>query len=158
VSVYRKMLRLGGYLNLAIALAHLLLPVFVKPIGPLPVPAWAETPTGRVGLYLLAVVVAAFVGVLGLYGLSGGGRIRRLPFLRAGLLFTGALFLGDLVQMAWAVQARSGWQALARPSVVPFGLLGIGLLYTVGTIGLWKELRPARLQENAHTGVELQHR
>jgi hypothetical protein len=32
--------------------------------------------------------------------------------------------------MAWVTQARNGWQALARPSVIPFGLLGIGLLYT----------------------------
>jgi hypothetical protein len=155
VPVFQRMLRLGGYLNLAIALAHLCLPVFVKPTGPLPVPPWAETPTGRVWLYLLAAAIAAFAGVLGLYGLSGAGRIRRLPFLRTGLLVTGALFLGDLVHMAWVAQARNGWQALAHPSPIPFALLGIGLLYTVGTIGLWKELRPKRLREKAHASTGL---
>lgn len=144
MSVYRRMLRVGGYLNLAVAVAHLLVPFAVKPIGPLPAPAWTQSATGRVLLCLAAAGIAAFVGLLGLYGLSGGGRIRRLPFLRTGLLLTGALFLGDLGQMAWTRVGRAGWQGLAHPSIVPFALLGIGLLYTAGTIGLWKELRPAR--------------
>jgi hypothetical protein len=144
MSIYRRMLRLGGYMNIAIAVAHLLVPIAVKPIGPLGLPAWAESWTGRGLLYLLAAGIAAFAGLLGLYGLSGGGRIRKLPFLRTGLLLTGAIFIGDLLNMGWLKLTRQGWQGLARPSVVPFVLICVGLLYLVGTIGLWKELRPAR--------------
>jgi hypothetical protein len=139
MSIYRRLLRLAAYVNFAIAGAHLLIPLAVEPIGPLRKPAWAQ----GVVLYLAVAGVAAGVTLLGLYSLSGGGRIRRLPFLRTVLLLASVVFLADLVDMARVTVSRGGWEALARPSPVPFLLLAMGLLYLVATIGLWKELRPA---------------
>jgi hypothetical protein len=146
MSIFRRMLRLGGYLNLAIAAAHLLVIAAMVPISRvLGHPAWAEGWTGRVRLALMAAGVAAFVGLLGLYGLSGGGRIRKLPFLRTGLLLTGAFFI--------LLVASHGWRSLTRPSVAPLALC-MGLLYLVGTIGLWRELQPTRRCEHKPGGGE----
>jgi hypothetical protein len=135
------MLWIGGWLNILIALAHLFIPILIKPIGPLKAPASVQS-MGTALLCLVVVGISAFVGLLGIYGLSGSGRIRRLPFLRTVLLFTGGIFIGDLIDMAWAVVARQGWHGLLHASIVPFGILAVGLLYIVGTLGLWKELRP----------------
>ncbi len=142
MSIFRRMLWVAGWLNVLIAIAHLFIPLLIKPIGPLSSPASVQH-MGKASFYLLVVGIATFVALLGLYGLSGSGSIRRLPFLRTVLLITGAIFLGDLVHMARAEVIRRGWHALLHPSIAPFGLLAMGLLYTVGTMGLWKELRPA---------------
>ncbi len=140
MSTYRAMLQVGGCLNLLIAVAHLALPFFAKPNGPLTVPAYFEI--HRFVFFLAAAGVAAVAAIFGLYGLSGGGRIRRLPFLRTGLISIGVLFLLNLVDMALKQAARGGWQSVLRPSIAPFALLTIGLLYLVGAIGRWKELQP----------------
>jgi hypothetical protein len=142
MSAYRAMLQVGGFLNLLVAAAHLALPFFAKPNGPLTVSPYFET--HRLVFFLAAAGIAAVAAIFGLYGLSGGGRIRRLPFLRTGLIFVGVLFLLDLVNMALRQAARGGWQSLSRPSIAPLALLTIGLLYLAGTIGRWKELRPER--------------
>lgn len=150
MSVFQKMLGAGGYLSLAIAAAHLLMIIFLKQICEvLGTPSWiaamlAEGWTGWARLSLMIAGVAAFVMTLGLYGLSGAGRIRRLPLLRTGLFVTAAIFLfraTDMIgEMRAVAQGRvQGWASLAGPSISLFAL-AIGLLYLVGTIGLWHEL------------------
>jgi hypothetical protein len=142
MPVFERMLRVGGYLNLAIAAAHLLLPLVVKPIGPLGVPPRAESWTGRVLLYPLAAGIAAFAALLGLYGLSGGGNIRRLPFLRTVLLLTGAIFLGRPHSHGLAA---GGPRGLAEPGL-PIGRAVRTARHRTaihrGAVRLWNELRP----------------
>lgn len=143
------MLIIGGCANLLVAAGHLVIPFFVQPIGPLSAPAWAQSGTGRFLMYLAAAGVAVLATLAGLYGLSGAGRIRRLPFLRTALVFIGAVFLADLVDMGYKAYRQGGWEVLARPSVAPFVLLSMGLFYLVGAIGLWRELRPPSGPEEA---------
>lgn len=152
---YRKMLGVGGYLNFAIALAHIVLflgmffaldqlnaltgSVGVH-IGP-PSGGWV----GWIKLLLMIAGVAGFVSLLGLYGLSGAGRIRRLPLLRAGLIFTAAIFtfhgvyqiLGKVGKYQALVAGRDVHPLLG---LIPLWKLTIGILYLVGTVGLWKTL------------------
>jgi len=148
MSIFRRMLRLGGYLNIAIAAAHLFMMFMIvarKQIFQALGTPVLEKGWGLVRLQLMIAGVAAFVGLLGLYGLSGGGRIRKLPFLRAWLLLTGAIFIFRATEIIGNIQALaergvSDWHSLTRPSVSLFALC-IGLLYMVGTIGLWKRLQ-----------------
>lgn len=139
MRIYRVMLVLTACVNFLIAAGHLAVPFLVKPIGPLDVPKWAEGPV----LYLVAAGVAAGVTLLGLYSLSGAGRIRRLPFLRTVLILAGVGFLADLGNMGGVAVSRGGWGALAHPGPAPFVLLAMGFLYLAATLGLWNELRPA---------------
>jgi hypothetical protein len=161
------MLRCGGYMNFAIAAAHLFMIVAIKPIcQALGTPVWiaqmfAEGWTGWARLFLMIAGVAAFVGLLGLYGLSGGGRIRRLPFLRTGLLLTAAIFLFQATDVisnfpVLAQHGITGWRIPMQPMVwIALYALGIGLLYLVGAIGLWKELQPTRHREHTQAVGEV---
>jgi hypothetical protein len=139
MSSYQAMLQAGGFLDFLVALGHLALPFITKHYGAIPLPGYFET--HRVVFVLVAAGVAAIAALFGVYGLSGAGRIRRLPFLRTGLVFIGVLFLLDLVNMALTQAARGGWGSLLRPSIAPFAVLTIGLLYLIGAIRRWSELR-----------------
>jgi hypothetical protein len=143
------MLRLGGYMNFVIALAHIVMFFAVRQIATvLGMPVWlgkllAEGWVGWFKFFLQIAGVVAFVSLLGLYGLSGAGRIRRLPLLRTGLLSTGAMFtLLGAPGIIFTVGALVGGSAAPGFPFVPLYTLTLGLLYLVGTIGLWKALAP----------------
>ncbi len=152
---YKTMLRLGGYLNFAVALAHIaLFLAMVFAIDRLnaltgTVGVHIGPPSGGSGgwikLGLMIAAVAGFVSLLGLYALSAAGRIRRLPLLRTGLVFTGVLFtghgvyqiLGKIGKYAALVAGRDVHPLLV---LIPLLKLAIGASYLLGTIGLWKTL------------------
>ncbi len=139
MSIYRGMLRVAACVNFLIAAGHLLVPLMMKPIGPWTAPKWAE---GGL-LYVIAFGVAGGASVLGIYTLSGGGVVRKLPFLRTVLVLAGVGFLTDLVNMGRTAVSRGGWDALSRPGIAPFVLIGMGVFYLVATRGLWNELGPS---------------
>ena len=160
MSTCRVMLRLGGYVMFAIALAHLVMFFAITQVaGVLGMPVWAgkmlaEGWVGWARLFLMIAGVAAFVSLLGLYGLSGAGRIRRLPLLRSGLLCTGAAFLlhglfDDGFGLVWRLGDLGRLAAEGNPRVflglVPLTTLTLGLLYLMGTIGLWSALAPDKV-------------
>lgn len=155
MSSYQRMLRVGGYLNFAVALAHVALFLGMLfaidqlnamtgtlgvHIGP---PSGGSV--GWITLLLMVAGVVGFVCVLGLYGLSGAGRIRRLPLLRTGLIFAAVLFsfhgmyqiLGKVGRYEALAAGRDVHPLLA---LIPLWKLTIGILYLVGTAGLWKTL------------------
>lgn len=130
----KRTLRIAGWSNIAIAAAHA--------IGLI----WAWTFFAAVGIedemrelaaqgaalpYVLTLLTCAVFLVFGLYALSGAGDLRRLPFLRTGLVTVAAIYLcratvyeginavrdGDVTQIAFAVIA-----------------LSIGLCYAYGAI------------------------
>lgn len=170
MSIYQRMLRLGSYLNFAIALAHILLflgMVFAIDrlnavtrtvgvhIGP-PSGGWF----GWTKLLLMIVGVAAFVSILGLYGLSGAGRIRRLPLLRTGLIFTTVIFIlngapKSLGEIAWLEVLVAGRDPRLLLALIPLWQLAIALLYLVGTVGLWRVLQPTRRGESVQGAGEV---
>ncbi len=159
MSGYHRALCVGGYLNFAIGLAHLAvflglffameqLNALTETVGvhiSTPGGGWA----GWIKLLLMIIALAGFVSVLGLYGFSGAGRIRHMPFLRTGLLFTAALFTGH---GAYQILEKFGkYQALIAGKdvhpllgLIPLWKLTIGILYLVGTIGMWKSLAASK--------------
>ena len=157
MSSYRRMLQLGGYLSIAIGLAHVaLFAAMLVAIDQLntvmgALGAHVNPPAGGWWgwgkLLLMIIGVVGFVTTLGLYGLSGAGRIRRMPLLRTGLVGTAALYVGLLAFHAREVLANVAATAAGarlRPLaiVLPLWALALGLSYSVGTIGLWSELAP----------------
>lgn len=92
-----------------------------------------------------ALIVAAILAILGLYGLSGAGVIRRLPLLRLGLLGIGLGFTLYGINLIPQLLALAGVLPAPSPihlrNVVLFSVLLLsGLLYLSGLALGWKDL------------------
>jgi putative oxidoreductase len=90
-------------------------------------------------------IAAVFFVLFGLYGLSGAGRIKRLFLLRLGLVVISAIYV--LRGLMIILELLIIWDILPSYEVVTSqGLissvisLAIGLIYSFGTIGAWREL------------------
>lgn len=98
------MLKLGGYINIAIAIAHI--------VGLL----WAEKMLEITGIgkemaelaqkhsslpYLMTIFVAIVFFIFGLYGLSADNKLRQLPFLKTVIFSIAGIYLfrgiGELI-------------------------------------------------------------
>jgi hypothetical protein len=94
-------------------------------------------------LFVAGETAALLVVVLGLYALSGAGRIRRLPLLRPVLLVTGTLYTlrGMFIIMTVLAVAGVGAGAVV-PEAVGSHLvfLTAGIAYLGGVILNWSEL------------------
>ncbi len=96
-------------------------------------------------LLLSSLAVAVILAVMGLYGLSGAGVIRRLPLLRLGLLGIGLGFtlyginlIPMLLVVAGVVPAPG---AVPLRNVILFAMLLLaGVLYLAGLAAGWKRL------------------
>jgi hypothetical protein len=134
------LLSFGAYANFGVALLHLLL-IFGgdKELRYLGAPIWVlRLCRERYPLYVLLLVAVA--GVFALYALSGAGTMRRLPYLRTGLVAVGALYVlrGLLVipQVAIiAVKFRSDYQHYVQFPVMSLAALCVGLCYLLGVAG-----------------------
>jgi hypothetical protein len=91
---------------------------------------------------LLCMAISAGVSACGLYGLSGAGTLRRLPFLRSVVAATTAIYLlrGLLLISQLPIVVR-------HPSLVRFALfsvisLCVGLVHLLGVIELFKKGHP----------------
>ena len=134
------MLRLGGYINILIALAHILC-LF-----------WAETFFDLTGVgdqmrnhaathpllpYAITVFVAVIFFIFGLYGLSGAGRIKSLPLLKIGVFGIAAVYLlrgvgGIIVNVV--LEPVFLWYHLLFSAIA----FTVGLLYLFGGLKRWK--------------------
>src|SRR5688572_28573255 len=127
------MLTLGGYINLLLAVAHMVDLI------------WADQMFEVTGIEhemrelaeihsslpkLLTVFVAIVFFVFGLYGLSADGKFRRLPFLKWGIFAIAAIYIirgiGELVFDISQQQATP----LAE-TMYSLVALGIGLLFLI---------------------------
>ncbi len=129
-----RALRIGGWTNLAIAAAHVIMLI------------WAWTVFGWVGIehemrelaeqgaalpYILTLITAGFFLVFGLYALSGAGDLRRLPLLRPVLVLIAVIYLlratlaGGIADVLAGDVKRSVFAAIA---------LLIGLCYASGAV------------------------
>ncbi|MFR9165927.1 MAG: hypothetical protein ACLVKO_06820 [Dysgonomonas sp.] len=134
------MLKLGAYINFLIAAAHI--------IGLF----WAQQMFDYTGIgeqmrenaaihpllpYIITVFTAIFFFIFGLYGLSGAGKIRKLPLLKTGVFTIAGIYLirglvGCIINIGFETTFQ--WHHL----LFSLFALGIGLLYLLGGLNKWK--------------------
>ncbi|MGA2262738.1 MAG: hypothetical protein ABSH28_15055 [Acidobacteriota bacterium] len=140
------LLLVGGYFSLAFAVFQVSA-VFWPPNAIKYLGGPAELSQTRPVIYaLLCIVVAAIVAVLGLYALSGAGRIVRLPLLRTVITVMTAIYVlrGLLLIPQMPV-------VIANPGLMRFALFS-GISLCVGFVhlgGLIKLFRHGRSGEAA---------
>jgi hypothetical protein len=140
--MFRKLLTAGAVLCFGFAVFQLAISI---------VPAWsaafgaAALAANPLLLLITGSVAALLFAIGGLYGLSGAGRIRRLPLLRLGLLFMGLIF--TLRGSQFVLELLMVLGVIPAPGPVPLAyplsslwFLLMGLLYLVGLVAGWKSL------------------
>ncbi len=133
------MLKLGGYINIFIAIGHL--------IGLI----WADQMFEVTGIgkemeeltkvhfslpYLLTIFAAIVFFVFGLYGLSADNKFKKLPFLKFVIFLIAGIYLfrglGELV--FYTIQGANSTTETTYSLVA----LTIGLLFLIGGLKKWK--------------------
>jgi len=133
------MLKIGGYINILIAIGHVL--------GLL----WADQMFEVTGIgkemkelaeiepslpYLVTIFVAVVFFVFGFYGLSADNKFKKLPFLKPVIFLIAGIYLlrglGELV--ADNIQGTSS----VTETYYSLIALAIGLLFLVGGLKKWK--------------------
>ena len=141
------MLKVGGYINILIAIAHI--------IGLF----WADAMFEVTGIgkemteldqshssfpYLLTIFVSNAFFIFGLYGLSADNKFRRLPFLKA-VIFTiaGIYLLRGIGELIFDLQEQQANQFLE----ITYSLIAvsIGLLFLIGGLKKWILKQPNKL-------------
>lgn len=136
-----KMLKLGGYINILIAIAHIV--CLYSPEYFFEVTGVGEEMKRNAEIhpllpYVMTIFVAIFFFIFGLYGLSGAGKIKKLPLLKWGIFTIAAIYLlrgvvGSVVNIAFETAFQ--WHHL----LFSICALGIGLLYLLGGLQIWKK-------------------
>lgn len=135
------MLRIGGYINIIIAIAHIL-GLF-----------WAEQMFAVTGVneemkqlseihyslpYLLTVIVAIIFFIFGFYGLSADGRFRKLPYLKFGIFTIAGIYLFRAIgEQSYSLIQETTTISETIQSVVA---LVIGFLFLVGGLKKWNKV------------------
>ena len=134
------MLKLGGYINILIAIGHI--------VGLI----WAEQMFEVTGIgkemnelaqtysslpYLSTIFVAVVFFIFGLYGLSADGKFRKLPFLKLGIFGIAGIYIfrgiGELIFDISQQEAPP-----ITETIYSLIALGIGLLFLIGGLKKWK--------------------
>ena len=146
MTMSKQSLTLAGCLSLAVAAFQFILtfsPTMCRYFG-----APEELMTGDpLWLYVTSFAATALFAIWGLYGLSGAGRIRRLPLLRTGLLAIGGIYTLRgllLIPLLLAVVGLvpAGGPVLPQALLASLVALSTGVLYLVGTLGGLQNLKP----------------
>ncbi|PKH50731.1 hypothetical protein CXF68_08520 [Tenacibaculum sp. Bg11-29] len=133
------MLKIGGILNIIIAIAHI--------IGLF----WAEQMFEKTGTeegmqklteinhtlpYLLTVFVAIIFSVFGLYGVLADSKIRKLPFLKFGIFTIAFIYLFRAIgEQSYNILKGTTTKPETIQSIIA---LIIGLLFLFGGYTKWK--------------------
>lgn len=134
------MLKLGGYINILIAIGHIIGLFWankmfeVTGIGK----EMADLAQTHSSLpFLLTIFVAIIFLIFGLYGLSADDKFRRLPFLKL-MIFTiaGIYLLRGIGELIFDLEKQQASQFLE----VTYSLIAvfIGLLFLIGGLKKWK--------------------
>jgi uncharacterized protein YacL len=134
------MLKLAGYINILIAIGHV--------VGLI----WAEQMFEVTGIeqemnelsqthtllpYLLTIFVAVVFFIFGLYGLSADNKFRKLPFLKFGIFAIAGIYIfrgiGELIFDFSQQEAN-----IILETIYSLIALGIGLLFLIGGLKKWK--------------------
>ena len=134
------MLKFGGYINIVIAVAHI--------VGLF----WADNMFEVTGIgnemtklaqthsslpYLLTIFVSVVFFIFGLYGLSADNKFRQLPFIKPVVfVIAGIYMLRGIVELIFDLEKQQANQFME----IAYSLIAIfiGLLYLIGGLQLEK--------------------
>ncbi|MDY7396119.1 hypothetical protein UMM65_12785 [Aureibaculum sp. 2210JD6-5] len=139
------MLKLGGILNIIIAIAHIVGLIWAKKIFEATGVGKQMDELSKIHYslpYLLTVFVAIVFFIFGLYGLSASNKFKKMPFLKLGI-FTIAfiyLFRGIGEQIFNLVNGTTTTSETIQSVIAVI----IGLLFLVGGLKKWY-LKPKRI-------------
>ena len=135
-----KMLRIGGYINIIIAIAHILGLFWAQQMFEVTGIANEMNQLAQTHLslpYLLTIFVAIVFFIFGLYGLSAGGKFRKLPFLKTGIFAVAGIYIfrgvGELIFDISQQNAPP-----ITETIYSLIALCIGLLFLFGGLKKWK--------------------
>ncbi len=96
---------------------------------------------------VLCIVVGLIAAVFGWYALSGAGKIRRLPLLRAALIAITAIYLLRGLQLIADIIIIQKYPGKGQVHFAVFSAiaLAVGLVHLGGTIALFKSGRRAQV-------------
>ncbi|CAA9197790.1 hypothetical protein [Flavobacterium collinsii] len=133
------MLKLGGYINIVIAIGHILGLI------------WADQMFEITGIgkematlaqkhstlpYLLTIIVAIVFFIFGLYGLSAANKFRKLPLLKPVIFLIAGIYLlrgiGELI-----ADTIQGTNSIAE-TIYSLVAIIIGLLFLIGGLQKWR--------------------
>ncbi len=134
------MLTLGGYINIFIAIAHIVGLLWADKMfevaGIAEGMALAKRDIHPLYPYFITVVVAILFFVMGLYGLSADNKYKKLPFVKPMVFCIGGIYLlRGISELAFDI----GWQKATPLLENTYSLIAIlvGLLYLVGGLKKW---------------------
>lgn len=97
-------------------------------------------------LFVSGIIAAIIFAIFGLYGISGAGYMRQLPYLRSGLIIIGSIytirglaFILILLQLTGLIQSTDTIPP-AEPGSSLVALF-VGFMFLMGTLGLWLNLK-----------------
>jgi len=146
------MLKIGGLLNIIIAVAHIM-GLF-----------WAEQMFEKTGAgegmkelaeihysipYALTVFVAILFFIFGIYGLWSNSNVKKLPFLKFGVFTIAFVYLFRAVgEQSYAIFTETTTTSETIQSIIAFA---IGLLFLFGGLKKWvinKEVLSEKIDKN----------
>lgn len=143
VGNYRQILLFVGLLTFMTAFLHGLLGF--SPELSLYFGAPEELVQNNVLLRITCILIGVLIAVLGIYALSGGGYIRSLPWTKQVLasvsfllILRGILFIPELLVVFGLLEVS--FPVAPQYVVFSVGILLVGLIYLVGTVGLYRSL------------------
>lgn len=134
------MLKLGGYINIVIAIAHIIALFWADKMFEVTGIGKEMTELAQIHSslpYLLTFFVAIVFFIFGLYGLSADNKFRRLPFLKPVIfVIAGIYLLRGIGELIFDLEKQQANQFLE----ITYSLIAvsIGLLFLIGGLKKWK--------------------
>jgi len=133
------MLKLAGYINIFIAVGHLIGLIWAEQMFEITGIGKDMTELAQIHSslpYLLTIFVSILFFIFGLYGLTADNKYRRLPFLKIVIFSIAGIYLlrglGELV-----TDSIQGTNSTSETLYSIIALV-IGLLFLVGGLNKWK--------------------
>ncbi len=134
------MLRIGGYINIIIAIGHIIGLIWAQQMFEV---TGIGTEMNELALthwslpYILTILVSIVFFIFGLYGLSADEIIRKVPFLKLGIFAIAAIYIvrgiGELIFDI----SRQEADPIAE-TIYSLIALSIGFLFLMGGLKKWK--------------------
>ena len=133
------MLKLGGYINIAIAIGHIVGLIWADRMFEITGIGKEMTELAQIHFsfpYLLTIFVAIVFFIFGLYGLAADNKFRKLPFLKPVIFLIAVIYLlrgiGELI--ADNLQETNS----TTETIYSIFAITIGLLFLIGGLKKWK--------------------